>query len=557
MNGWIKLFTLVLAASMASCGGGGGAAADNPPADKPAAAVQDTVGTLYGKVLDNDSGAGLAGATVTAGGKTTTTGPDGSYLFENLALGRWVVVASAPGHAEQVAVAHLNGYQGRQQLVLRALAVGSVHSFDASLPQTLIDTASAARVTLPAAALVRADGSSPVGAVRAEITRIDPGVDPTDMPGDYATASGPLQSYGAVTVTFRDAAGLTLNLAAGKTATLRIPLASALASPPATSPLWYLDTRSGLWVREGEATRVGTGAGAYYEGVVSHFSTWNADDLLNTVLVTGRLTDENGLPLAGVTVIVVGVDYSGYATAVTDANGNFSVPMKSGATAQVVAVLNGVESATQRVTSTTSNVALGSALVLPSAAGSRVMLGAPRSVEDLSVTPNDCCRFFKVQIPFSTNGLQLLRLQGQGDYVQARWELRHVFEQARATPEIVCWTDFAAAPGGAYVCRSDGGAPTTYAAALTTPYIVPWNRVEGAGTGFTATRIDAGTSATSGTLEYVISVHDGRFAANITPASVTFTAVLAVDLRDALTGRTVTVRSEARSITIDLRKPGP
>ena len=38
------------------------------------------------------------------------------------------------------------------------------------------------------------------------------------------------------------------------------------------------------------------------------------------------------------------------------------------------------------------------------------MLGAPRSIEDLSVTPNDCCRFFKVQIPFSTNGLQLLRL---------------------------------------------------------------------------------------------------------------------------------------------------
>lgn len=52
-------------------------------------------------------------------------------------------------------------------------------------------------------------------------------------------------------------------------------------------------------------------------------------------------------------------------------------------------------------------------------------------------------------------------------------------------------------------------------------------------------------------------MHDGRFAANITPASVTFTAVLAVDLRDALTGRTVTVRSEARSITIDLRKAGP
>jgi len=145
MNGWIKLFTLVLAASMASCGGG--AAADNPPADKPAAALQDTVGTLYGEVLDNDSGAGLAGATVTAGGKTTTTGPDGSYLFENLALGRWVVVATASGHAEQVAVAQLNGYQGREPLVLRALAVGSVHSFDASLPQTLIDTASAARAT--------------------------------------------------------------------------------------------------------------------------------------------------------------------------------------------------------------------------------------------------------------------------------------------------------------------------------------------------------------------------------------------------------------------------
>jgi hypothetical protein len=56
----------------------------------------------------------------------------------------------------------------------------------------------------------------------------------------------------------------------------------------------------------------------------------------------------------------------------------------------------------------------------------------------------------------------------------------------------------------------------TYSPGLTNPHIVPFNRVEGAGAGFTA--------------------------------------VLAVDLRDALTGRKVTVRSEARSAP---RDPGP
>jgi hypothetical protein len=350
-----------------------------------------------------------------------------------------------------------------------------------------------------------------------------------------------LQSYGAVTVTFTDAGGRALNLATGKTATLRIPVASGLTAPPATSPLFWFNNSTGLWVREGQAALVGSGAGAFYEGVVSHFSTWNADDEINTVQVTGRVVNENGTGVAGVTVFSAGVNYAGAATAVTDANGNFSLPMKAGATAEVVAVLNEVESVVQRVTSAAANVALPTTLLLPSAAAYRLSLGAPVAVENLGITPHPCCRFFNVRVPFSTNGLRL-PYPSTGNRLDARWELRHRFEQDVATPEIVCRTVFGSSvPGGQIFCKVDGVEGEPLQGGGSTPYI------QG---DYGVARIDNGTGATTGTVEFFLSAHIGGFAANVTPRAVTYDIVLAVDVNDTTTGRVITVRSDPRTVTI-------
>ncbi|MDP2006625.1 MAG: hypothetical protein Q8K45_13185 [Rubrivivax sp.] len=532
---WPLLAVLVLSA----CGGGGSEKDDGGPPAAPPAPL-DTVGTVFGKVLDSATAVPLVGATVKAAGKTAFTGTDGSYLLENLPLGRVAVVVTSTSHAEQTVIAELNANQGRQQLAVLPVAVGTTLSFDATLPQTLADTRSTARVTLPAGALVAANGSAPVGAVKAKMTRIDPGADAGAMPGDYRSTGGRLQSYGAVTVSFTDAGGQALNLAAGKTATLRIPVASGLMAPPATSPLFWFNSSTGLWVREGQAALVGSGAGAYYEGVVSHFSTWNADDEINTVQVTGRVVNENGSGVPGVTVASAGVNYVGFATAVTDVNGNFSLPMKAGATADVLAILNDVESVVQRVTSAAANVTLPNTLLLPSAAAYRLSLGAPVAVENLGIAPASCCRFFNVRVPFSTNGLRL-PYPATGNRLDARWELRHRFEQDVATPEVVCRSVFGTVPGGEIFCKVDGVEGSPLQQALSTPYI------QG---DYGVARIDNGTGATSGSVEFFLSAHIGGFAASVTPRAVTYDIVLAVDVTDAATGRVITVRSEPRTVSI-------
>lgn len=537
--------SIALLAVLSACGGGGGGggeAGTGTSALPVPTSPPDTTGSLFGRVLDSRTEAPLAGARVTAAGRSATTGPDGSYLLENLPLSRVLVTATAAGHAEQTTVAELNSSNGRQWLVVRPLAVDASLPFDATQPQTLADPASPARVTLPANALVRADGQAPSGAVTAALTRIDPGADPGAMPGDYRSTGGTLQSYGALDISFRDAAGQPLNLAAGRTATIRIPVASGLATLPATSPLYWFNASTGLWVREGQATLAGSGTGAYYEGTVSHFTTWNADDVINSVLLSGRVTNENGTGLAGVSVATLGADYAGIATTVTDASGNFSVAVKAGATARVLALLNEVESNVQTVGPRSANFALPSSLILTSSAGARLMLGTPLAVENLSIAPNACCRFFNVRVPFSTNGPRLI-FPTIGNVVNARWELRHRFIQPVPTPEVVCTIFDAGVPGDTR-CWEDGVAITPFT------FAGPYMSVD-----YSTRRFDTGPGDTSGVMEFLFSAHIGNLPVATTPTAVEYTIVLAMDVRDASGGKAVTVRSEPRQITIALPKP--
>ena len=99
------------------------------------------------------------------------------------------------------------------------------------------------------------------------------------LPGDYAglDSNGKavrLSSLGAASISLRDLAGRPLNLAPGKTVTLRQPIdASLVAAAPPTVPFWSYDETRGVWVQEGVATKVGNA----YEAKVAHFSAVNMD----------------------------------------------------------------------------------------------------------------------------------------------------------------------------------------------------------------------------------------------------------------------------------------
>jgi len=208
-------------------------------------------------------------------------------------------------------------------------------------------------VSLPANALVDENGNTPTETLTAEITIIDPGVDPSLMPGNYETIDSTtgeveqIESFGAINVTFDDAEGNRYNLADGETATIRIPLASDTTSAPETIPLYHFDEETGYWNEEGSATLIDN---SYYEGTVSHFSTWNADYLYKSIQITGCVENSDGTPAYLTEITTEGVDYLGQAWSTSDAEGNFSVSAKPNSTIYLSATNQGGLSRTTTIT---------------------------------------------------------------------------------------------------------------------------------------------------------------------------------------------------------------
>jgi uncharacterized protein YfaP (DUF2135 family) len=196
-------------------------------------------------------------------------------------------------------------------------------------------------VRLRANSLRRADGSAPTGPVTARVTPIAPASDVNVMPGNYLAGtdggSAPIESFGALDASFVDADGAPLNLAAGMDATVRIAPSSRADELPPSVPLFHYDTVSGLWVQEGTATLQGTAPSQYYEGTVTHFTTWNADQIYNTVRINGCVQNAAGERVSGALVASEGKSYTGMATALTNANGEFSVQAKRTSAAFVIA----------------------------------------------------------------------------------------------------------------------------------------------------------------------------------------------------------------------------
>lgn len=358
---WQLLLGTLLVLLLASCGGGGG-----PEPAPPGGTVGGTVGGL---VVSASSGEALSGVAVTAGSRRATTGADGRYSLAGVPLAATQVVSfalagHAPSHATVAVVQDSTSVANA-----RLTPVGASVDFPASGGATIVVPNSSAKVVLPAAALVTASGASATGIVTARVTPIDPTADPANMPGNFTarTVSGGLEtieSFGALNVQLSDASGARLNLAPGQTATIRIPLATRSTAAPATMPLYYFDEGVGLWVAEGAATLRGTAPSQYYEGTVGHFTTWNVDQPIETIAVTGCVQDMTGAPVTAPLVRSEGIDYSGSAVVAGAATGSFSVPMRRGGVALISADALGRTSNGVRIGPFETGTALSACLVL-------------------------------------------------------------------------------------------------------------------------------------------------------------------------------------------------
>ncbi|MEO7496599.1 MAG: hypothetical protein ABIT83_11530 [Massilia sp.] len=332
--------------SLSACGGGG---SDSAGGD--AAPITST--RLAGHIADAQTGEALAGVAVQVGTLKTTSDANGDYTIDGVsAADNTVVQFSKPLYAANFATVDVAS--GKLSVANRRLAkVGVTQTIAAQTGGTVTLAGSAAQVQLAASSLVdAASGAAATGNVSVEMTPIDPGVDPLNMPGNYRAQGEavPIESMGALQVELRDGAGKALNLAPGKQATIRIPVPAGAKSPPLSMPLYYFKESTGLWVREGAATLAGVAPNQYYEGTVSHFTVWNADQPLDTIYINGCVVDAAGKP-ADASVTSSGLDYYGSATVSTGMpSGQFKVPARRNSRALVTAQAGTAIDAVEAVT---------------------------------------------------------------------------------------------------------------------------------------------------------------------------------------------------------------
>lgn len=327
-------------------------------------------GTLQGRVQSSLDGSAIASATVRVGTLQTTTAADGTFSLQTPAADRTAVTVEAAGYAATVRVATVTASQ-TTALTAQLLPVGTTQSVTVAAGGDVTVPNSTALLRLPAAGLVRRDGGTAAATVTVTLTAINPAVNAALMPGDFTTgtpaAPQPLESFGALVIDIRDASGALYNLAGGSTATLRIPLGTRSAAPPATVPLFFMDTATGLWVQEGTASLQGTGSNRFFEGTVSRIVTWNADQVINTIRVTGCVRDAANQPVAGARLTSDGSDYSGTSWATSGADGSFTIAVRRSSLATLTGLTGTLQTNTVTVAPSATDYTLPSCLITSAA----------------------------------------------------------------------------------------------------------------------------------------------------------------------------------------------
>jgi len=249
---------------------------------------------LYGRVLDLDD-APIAGAQVTLRSGIdpllTFTDEEGYFLIRSIPnKGEAAFISvQAGGRIEAFRrfslLPDLTNYT-EIKMITRDVA----GSFDA-MSGGQASLSSGAQVTIAPASCTDNSGNIYDGQVDVVMTWIDP----TDedlaqlMIGDLSGINFQgnlvtLRTMGMIQVELIAEDGSELNIVPELPATLRFPIPEEVRSAALpTIPLWSYDENGGVWVEEGEAFLNGN----FYEGEVTHFSSWNVDFFMDPIEITG------------------------------------------------------------------------------------------------------------------------------------------------------------------------------------------------------------------------------------------------------------------------------
>ena len=335
---WRIALTMSIALALSACGGN----SDSDDTTTPRADYYSFDGQVSGYYTDSPIANGELA--IAQNGRliaTANSDANGDYSFDILTTDvdsslPFILSGDAQGFAEAAQQYQLD--ELLQGITLTLPPVNTTSLFQGNAAADL-DVDGEVLVELDSNSFVDTQGNIVEGEITAELFVIDPEIDIRLMPGEMITldANGleaPIESFGAITATFTDSSGEQLQLADGATANIRIPASGT--NPPTEIPLFYFDAIAGMWIEEGSATLVN----GFYEGVVSHFTTWNADRIYDTIIYSGCVVDSEDNPVDGARIGSRGIDYSGTSSTYSDADGNFSIPLKMDSSALISAESN-------------------------------------------------------------------------------------------------------------------------------------------------------------------------------------------------------------------------
>ena len=299
-------------------------AGDAPAPPGPGSPSANIPISVNGHVVD-EYGNNVAGASVRLGNSHTQTDAGGYFTFSSIPVDSTALVLVEKAgffNGSRSLMARSNGnYRVNIRLIEKIIS----GSFDAASGGTVTTNLGGSIVFSPAS-IAELSGSPYSGAVRVAAYAYNPAGPFFNelMPGALRGVrnSGErtlMQSFAMMAVELIGSGGQKLQLAASKTATVNFPIPAALrTTAPSGIPLWYFDEGDGLWKEEGNATRNGT----QYTGTVRHFSFWNCDIPLPSVLFDATFISSGNVGLEGLFVELASLaDTNIRSGGITDGNG--------------------------------------------------------------------------------------------------------------------------------------------------------------------------------------------------------------------------------------------
>ncbi|MEO7524431.1 MAG: carboxypeptidase-like regulatory domain-containing protein [Ferruginibacter sp.] len=264
----------------------------NIPASSP------VTGRISGIVVDENNAA-VQNAEVVLSGISYTTDAKGFFHISNATLDKYITTVTVNKAGYFKALRAFSATESRNYLSIKLIPKTLAGTFDAAGGGSASLSNGTVLTFQNNGIVIKGTTSAYSGTVNVYAAYIDPAATdfgpniPGSMMGQDAEHMYVLQSTGMIAVELESTSGQALQLATGKTASVKLPIpVSLLSKAPATIDTWSLDDR-GIWIKEGTATKTGN----FYLLEASHFSFWNCDVPANAIYLTIHVQDQSGNPL--------------------------------------------------------------------------------------------------------------------------------------------------------------------------------------------------------------------------------------------------------------------